>query len=611
MANIDDNKTQSGASVRGVHIVDGAQGPLVGAGRLGRLLPFAATTLICLLIALPTTSWTRPGLAIAGPIVLVATIAAAVALPWHRVPRQVQLTVPFLMLIGTLMLAAASGIAIGSPFITMSVLPLMWLVIYENRAAVLIAATLAGSVLWLQPPEGTTASATGAFPATAVLIVCCAGMGMTLHGLVADARKSVITVDKQRFALEQDAVVLDALPERLSRYRISDHVITYCNPAWAKQYNVEPEQAIGRVLDEFMSDDEKAGLRSQLALLGPDNPILVDTVARATPGPDRKWLEWVDRYLDSADGAEVLSIGRDVTRRRDAELNLAETEAGFRDLAERSVDVVWRFSLEPIPHFDYMSPSVESISGYPPAYFLEDFTRILHVLDEEGTALIARALNGEELPERFDLCFRHANGSINIAETRTSAVRGGLQGVSREVTELRRLQDEMETLALRDPLTGLANRRLFSELLDAALARTQRDGLPLALAFLDLDGLKSVNDIFGHDAGDQVLRETARRLKTVLRGADTVARFGGDEFVIVYAPNDANSFNLIPRIDRALAEPIAISDTNTVLCPASIGVADTSRIGYSSAGLLAAADEAMYETKRARQAIRDADMART
>ena len=611
MANIDDNKMHSGASVRGAHLVDGVQGPLVGAGRLERLLPFAATTSLGMVIAAPATSWTRPSLAISGLALVAATIVGAAVFPWHQVSRHAQLLWPLMLLISILMLEQSTGNGIGSPFITMSVLPLMWLAIYENRAAVLGATTLAGVVLWLAAPGGDATPSVDTFTATVMFVVCGAGMGVTLHGLVADARKSTIAMHKQIFALEQHAVVLDAFPERVSRYRVADHVITYCNPAWATQYGVTPEQAIGRVLDEFMSEDENAGLRSQLALLGPDNPILVDTVARATPGPDRKWLEWVDRYLDSAVGAEVLSIGRDVTRRRDAELSLAETEAGFRDLADRSADVVWRFSLEPTPHFDYMSPSVESISGYTPAYFLEDFTRIMHVLDEEGTALIARALKGEELPDSFDLCFRHANGSINVVETRTSSIHGGLQGVSRAVTELRRLQDEMATLALRDPLTGLANRRLFGELLDADIARTQRDGLPLAIAFLDLDGLKNVNDIYGHDAGDQVLRETARRLKTVLRGADTVARFGGDEFVIVYAPNDANSFNLIPRIDRALAEPIAISETTSVTCRASIGVADTSTVGYDSGALLAAADEAMYETKRARQAIRDAELALT
>ncbi len=79
------------------------------------------------------------------------------------------------------------------------------------------------------------------------------------------------------------AAMLDALPERVNRYRLPDLAILYCNAAWANQYHVEPAEAIGRPLDEFLCDDELAGLHSQLALLGPDNPILVDSVARARP----------------------------------------------------------------------------------------------------------------------------------------------------------------------------------------------------------------------------------------------------------------------------------------------------------------------------------------
>lgn len=592
---------------RGVHFVDPSQGPLIGPGRFRRLAPFHTTGAISLLIAIPATSWTRPNLAVAGPLVIVATIALTLLFPWHRVPRRAQLTSPYLFLLGILLLADATGNGIASPFTIMCVLPLMWLAIYETRMAVLVGGASAGLALWLGMPNGQSQLPTTTGGYAAVFIVLCIGMGATLNGFVADARRSATDLRVQSVALERSAEVLDALPELVSRYRASDHVITYCNTAWADKYCVGLDGPIGHRLDDFLSEDETEGMRQQLALLGPDNPILIDIVARATARHDGEWLEWVDRYLIGPDGPEILSIGRDVTRRRNAELHLAETEAGFRDLADRSADVVWRFRLKPIPHFDYMSPSVEQISGYPPSYFLDDFSRFMNVLDEEGTATIRRALNNEEMPDRFDIRFRHANGSINIAETRTSVIESGLEGVSRDVTELRQLQAEMATLALRDPLTGLANRRLFDELLDANLSRTQREGLPLAIAFLDLDGLKRVNDAFGHDAGDLVLRETANRLRHVLRGADTVARIGGDEFVIVYAPNDANSFNLIARIDRALAEPIKISAATSVMCPASIGIADTRTVGYSSTALLAAADAAMYETKRARQAVRDSE----
>ncbi len=258
-----------------------------------------------------------------------------------------------------------------------------------------------------------------------------------------------------------------------------------------------------------------------------------------------------------------------------------------------------------------MSPSVENILGYAPSYFLDDFTRMLDIISDDDRTAITNALHGKRVLARFDFHFRHANGSIVIGETRTTVIRGGLQGVSRDVTELRQLQDLMAELALHDPLTGLANRRLLTELLDADLARTERDSLPLAVAYLDLDGFKDVNDTHGHDAGDLVLCETARRLLTIVRGADTVARVGGDEFVIVFEPNDPNSHNLIERLDHELSEPINISATTTVSCPASIGIADTRTVGYTGAALLAAADDAMYDVKRTRPVARGSTSAQT
>ena len=602
-----DNKRTAAAALRGVHIVDALEGPLVGEGRLLRLLPFAATATICLAVAVPATTWMRPGLAVLAHFLLVGGLFAAILFPWDRVTRQAQLLPPFAFLIGTVMLTSATSDGIDSPFVSLSVLALTWLAIYEHRLAVLLAAMVAGVGFSIVEPADPLMLSTSGEVTTFVFIVVFAGMGVTLHGLVADARRVVTAQREQQIALQQSAAVLDALPERVSRYRISDHVITYCNPAWAAQYGFDP---VGRVLDEFLSEDEAVGLHSQLALLSPESPILVDTVPRATPGPDPQWLEWVDRYVMGADGPEVLSIGRDVTRRRKAEMDLAESESRFRDLADKSADVVWRFKTVPTPHFDYMSPSAETIIGYPPSYFLDDFTHIYDILDADSAKAIAQAVNGEQLPDRFDFRFRHANGSIVVGETRTAIIPHGLQGVSRDVTELRRLQDEMSALALRDSLTGLANRRLFNELFEADLARTQRSNLPLAVAFLDLDGFKAVNDAYGHDAGDVVLRETGRRMQKIVRGADTVARLGGDEFVIVYAPNDANSFNLIARIDRALSEPIWITASTPVFCPASIGVADTTVVGYDATALLAAADEAMYEVKRARRALRS-DLAHT
>ncbi len=595
---------------RHVHLLDAPKGPLIGDGRLHRVMPFAATATLSLIIAVPAASWTRPGFALAGSILAVAMIPIAILFPWGRVRRTAQLAPPFLFLAATVLLATATGNGIESPFVALTVLPLMWLAIYENRTGVLLAAVLTAAGLWFAASAERVESPAQSAVSIAVFVVCCAGMGITLHGLVSDARRLTSALRDQKLALEHAAAMLDALPERVNRYRLSDLAVMYCNAAWGAQYDIEPAEAVGRSLKDFLSDDEIEGLDTQLALLGPDNPVLVDNIPRAVPNAPDQWLEWIDRYLIGADGPEILSIGRDVTERRDAELKLAESEARLRDLADNSADVVWRIVFEPTPHFDYMSPSIENILGYPPSYLLEDFGRMLEILDDDGRTALIGALQGRQTIAQYDFHFRHANGSTVIGETRTTSVTGGLQGVSRDVTQLRELQASLAALALRDPLTGLANRRLFNELLDADLARTQRGELPLAVAFIDLDDFKTVNDTHGHDVGDLVLCETARRLVATVRSTDTVARFGGDEFVIVYEPNDADSLTLVERIDRALSAPVNLSSTIVVSCAASIGLAETRTVGYDRAALLAAADDAMYEMKRARRTIPVADDAR-
>jgi diguanylate cyclase (GGDEF)-like protein/PAS domain S-box-containing protein len=587
-----------------VHLVDAGQGPLVGVGRIRRVAPFAITATVSMLVAIPATPWERPWFAVAGSLGVATTIVAAIVAPWQRLARAAQLGPPVVFLAAILLMLSATQDGNRSPFLTMAVLPLMWLAIYESRVAVSSIATLSGVALWLLVPSGTVDSSSRPTVSIIVFVVCAAGMGITLNELVAGDRRLARALREERAALVSAAVILDALPEQLSRYRLPDHIISYYNAAWGAQHHVGADEAVGLPLDNFLSADELVGLTRQLELLGPSTPVLDDVVERATDSTQERWFQWIDRYISDGDGVEVLAIGRDVTDRHHAETALAAVEARYRDLADKSADVVWHFALEPTPHFDYMSPSVEKILGYPPSYFLEDFGRMLDILDDEGTTSIQRALNGERILGRFDFRFRHADGSIVIGETHTTQVRGGLQGVSRDVTELRQLQANVAALALRDPLTGLANRRLLEELLDADLARTERNEMTLAVAFLDLDGFKVVNDTYGHNAGDIVLRETAHRLLGIVRGADTVARVGGDEFVFVFEPNEPGTHHLIERIDRALSEPINITPTTTVSCPASIGVADTATVGYDRDALLAAADLAMYEVKRSRQISR-------
>jgi len=152
-------------------------------------------------------------------------------------------------------------------------------------------------------------------------------------------------------------------------------------------------------------------------------------------------------------GAIADSLALGIERKR-GQTALAESEARFRQLADNSADVVWRFFSEPYPHFDYVSPSIENILGYAAEVFLADFNRLLEILDHHGRELIRRSLDGEPMPKRYDLRYRCADGSTVIFETQTTELPGGLQGVSRDVTVRNAAEARVQHLASHDDLTG-------------------------------------------------------------------------------------------------------------------------------------------------------------
>jgi diguanylate cyclase (GGDEF)-like protein len=172
--------------------------------------------------------------------------------------------------------------------------------------------------------------------------------------------------------------------------------------------------------------------------------------------------------------------------------------------------------------------------------------------------------------------------------------------LARDITDLKEAEARLRDLATRDVLTGLANRALFSDRLRQAAARQRRHAQGLAVLFCDLDGFKPVNDAFGHATGDRVLVEVAERLERVTRDADTVARVGGDEFVIV-CDGVAESGELAELAERILGvvnEPITFVDPPVrVGISIGIGVAPPDATDVDADRLLSTADSAMYRAK--------------
>ena len=396
--------------------------------------------------------------------------------------------------------------------------------------------------------------------------------------------------------------MFDVLSEPINKFRVSDRVITYCNRAWAKHYDTPVTDVVGRCLDDFLSRDELDGLHAQLDMIGPDRPVLVDSAARVDSAETQHWLQWVDHYVVTEHGAEIVSVGRDVTDRHLALQALAESEARFRTLADSSSDIVWRIR-QAAGGFDYLGPATVHILGYEPDHFIEDIGRLLEICEPRSRRLLERLLAGDDLPDRLDLALRHADGRSVILETSVSRTGDAIQGVGRDVTEIRNLQSTLEESASTDPLTGLANRRSFDRALDSELARTSDDGTTLAVAYIDLDQLKPVNDRFGHETGDLVLQEAARRLVACADGSDIVARIGGDEFAIIHEVRGDSLSRIVTRIDQRFQQPVSISPTASIVCSASVGTAQTPTAGNTASELVALADRAMYAAKRKRQGL--------
>jgi len=176
---------------------------------------------------------------------------------------------------------------------------------------------------------------------------------------------------------------------------------------------------------------------------------------------------------------------------------------------------------------------------------------------------------------------------------------GGWVSIHQDITAQKRIEAELERLARHDALTGLAQRSLFTEKAGAALARMGRDGEAFSVLMLDLDRFKTVNDSFGHPAGDALLREIARRLLNTTREVDCVARFGGDEFAVLQAPckdQKAGAIALSDRILAAVTEPYDLNGRKLVL-ETSIGIALAPQDGDDVDALVKHADLALYRAK--------------
>lgn len=252
----------------------------------------------------------------------------------------------------------------------------------------------------------------------------------------------------------------------------------------------------------------------------------------------------------------------------------------------------------------FVSDACESLLGYRADELIgTPITSYMHPEDLEATrASIERVMSGQSHLDFRNRYVRKDGGVVHIMWAAFWSVEVGARiGVARDVTALTKAEEQLRFLAHRDPLTHLTNRSLFNDRLESALRHARRHQSAFSLLFIDLNDFKSINDRYGHAAGDRVLCEVAQRLQRGVREVDTVARLGGDEFVILLADvaAQADVAAKVAQLQALMAVPLADEEGGFGMPSCSFGVACYPLDGADAEALLRHADSAMYRMKKA------------
>jgi PAS domain S-box-containing protein len=330
----------------------------------------------------------------------------------------------------------------------------------------------------------------------------------------------------------------------------TDATIRYVSAAVERILGFRPVELVGTLAFDYVHPEDMEFVSSSFAQ-ALENPGVMPPIEFRLRTADGSWRDVEatrNNLLEDSSVRGVVVNARDITERKEAEERLRESEERFRLLAEIGRDFVFRYRFKPTPAHDYVTPWSTAITGYTPEEFYADPHLGHKMVHPDDRHFIDEVLRSPESP--ITIRWRRKNGELLWSEQRNKPIYDeagelvAIEGIGRDVTEYKRIEEQLEHRALHDLLTDLPNRHLFVDRLKQALRRTRREkGRQAAVLFMDIDDFKAINDSLGHEIGDVLLVGLAERLRRCLRPEDTLARFGGDEFVVliedVESPEDA------------------------------------------------------------------------
>jgi diguanylate cyclase (GGDEF)-like protein/PAS domain S-box-containing protein len=423
-------------------------------------------------------------------------------------------------------------------------------------------------------------------------------LGSAFHELVAERMRY-----EQRIAASERRLrtIADSLPAIVA-YVDRDYRYRFTNEHFRAMMGVDPQAMLGKTIAEVFGPEFDDSVRpyNQSALRG-------QRVHYEREG----WHQGVRRQVMgdmipdiAADGSVsgFYLMALDITERKNAELRQAASEQRLKLLTDNLPVLIAYLDQE--RRFQFANATFRQWFGVDPATLIGR-----HLVDGIGNDQYYTA------EPHLDRAYRgvivtyesktEINGSLHALETTfvpeltPEGKVAGIYSLTHDTTRMKEIEERLTQLARIDTLTGIANRLMFEEILQLAIVRARRNRRPLALAYLDIDRFKEINDTLGHGAGDVVLREFAARLVANVRASDTVARLAGDEFVIIFeqVADAGEAGPLAAKIVEAMHAPFTVAGSPRTITT-SIGVALHDGGHESALELVARADGALYAAKR-------------
>jgi diguanylate cyclase (GGDEF)-like protein/PAS domain S-box-containing protein len=471
----------------------------------------------------------------------------------------------------------------------------------EEHALALALATrepVTGLVLALVAPDGTRT----VYDVNARLLAD--DERGTPYAVVTSYRDVTRKVEVER-AIRFQAALLDAAGQAIVASDPPGHVV-YWNRAAAAMFGWSGSGPLGRRADDVMGLAwTPTQLAARTAALDAGEAWGIEASLAATGGPRYAALTYTMLRDAAGQPTATITVASDVTERTVAREGMRRLSAIVDSTADAVVGTTTDGTITS------WNAAAERLFGWTASEIVGRSMRVLIGSgDADDTSLVLRSIARGEPVKNVETVRTRKDGervSVSVTVSPVHDADGVIVGAStiaRDITDRNRMLGELRHSALHDALTGLPNRQLLGDRLLQAGARARRNGGTVAVLFVDLDHFKLINDAAGHAVGDEVLVEVAGRIRQAVRADDTVARFGGDEFVVVCADGSVGAASrTAERVLAALRDPVEIRD-HRLHVTASIGVAlapPTSDVE----SILSSADAAMYDAKaRGRSRVR-------